>query len=163
MKGFLDPVRLVSDFAVHCRDSVQVDHPDLPHVYDLELEVVDARLAISGFCVERRPGGEPVTIELLKSVPLVRLAATAGEAGILTGLVRMVPGGCDSVSRAEVDALPEAERVALFYRLAFFFGFPPTASVATELGVTHAVAAKRVQAARRAGLLEQTTKGRKGA
>ena len=135
---------------------------------ELEVDVDDGRLVIKRFCAERQTEGGAITMDSLKSLPLVSMAAMAAQAGILSGIVRVQttsPGNyqVDPVTAEEVEALPELERVALFYRAALFCGEAPTTWVAEALKVSRDVAAKRVQAARRAGLLEPTTKGRKGA
>lgn len=161
------PHPLGSGFAVLWEPTVRVDDPALDVVVELELEVEGGRLVVSRLEVERRPDGPPVTVDVLKSLPLVGLTAHAAAGGLLRGLVRVrrTKGGTQ-VTAADVedlDELPEAERAAVVYRAALFFGMAPTASVAEVLGVSRDMAAKRVQAARLAGLLEPTRKGQKGA
>lgn len=159
------PHRLGHGFAVMYKPEIQVEHEGLD--LDLQFDVDDGRLVVTSLCARQRAGGPPVTIDFLKSLPLVRFATTS-VLGDLGGLVQIESRGPrdHTVSSADVDdlsALSEVERAAVVYRAAYFFGLPPTAKVAEVLGVSHAVAAKRVQAGRRAGLLEPTTKGKKGA
>ena len=147
---------------------VHADLPDLGVVVDLEVAAEDGRLVVTKFTAQRREGGGPITIDVLKSMPLVRLAALAASGPVLSGLVRVeeiAPGNYEvrPVTAEQLEQLPEVERVAVIYRAAYFLGLPPTAAVAEACGWSHDVAAKRVQAARRAGLLEPTTRGRKGA
>ena len=165
--GLRPPHHLGYGFALLVPPVALVDDPSLDVVVDLELDVEGDRLVITRFAVERRPGGPPITMDVLKSLPLVRLAAKAATDGVLTGLVHVTTtNGTTTVTPAhasEIEALPEIDRTAVAYRAALFFGLPPTVTVAEMLGVSRDVAAKRVQAARRAGLLEPTTKGKKGA
>lgn len=142
--------------------------PSLAVVVDIELDVEDDRLVIERFDASRRPGGPPVTIDVLKGLPLVSMIrAAAGDGGMFSGLVkiRKTASGASRVApadRSDLDELSEAEQAAVVYRTALFFGLAPTALVAEELGISRDMAAKRVQAARLAGLLEPTTKGKKG-
>jgi hypothetical protein len=158
---------LGNGFLFLCSDNIRVDLEEEPHIYDLEVEIIEGRLSVSKLCVSRRPGREAVTAEHLKSLPLVRLAATAGE-GVFSGLCRLEPTKKPGITRIrpakrdDIMRLPDVEQAALIYRVAYFLGFPPTATVAKELGISPAVAAKRVQAARRERLLNPTTRGKKG-
>lgn len=165
--GLLPPYRLGNGFALLVPRQVTVDDPSLDVLVDLELDVQDDQVVIARFCAEQRPGGPPITMDVLKSMPLVRLRTFAANSGLLTGLVRIsTSNGTHTTTSAgpdELATLPELDRVAIAYRAALFFGYAPTAAVAETLGVSPSVAAKRVQAARRAGLLEPTTKGKKGA
>lgn len=156
-----------SGFLVAWTPSVHVDVPSLDVIVELDLEVDEGRLVVQRFTAERRTGGPPVTIDVLKAMPLVGLISRAAAAGLLGGLVRSqrVRGATykvTPVSRHDLEELSPEEGAAVVYRGALFVGLPPTATVAEVLGLSHDVAAKRVQAARRAGLLEPTTKGRKG-
>jgi hypothetical protein len=166
---------LGSGFAFLWHQRFEIDEPE---AYDVALELTveeeGGRLVISSLAAKRRLGGPPVSIEMLKAMPLVRLAREAAHRAVtaspLSGLVRVEreggPTGITTVGPAnlkEMEELPEIERAAIAYRAAYFVGDSPTKAVAELLGLTHAVAAKRVQAARRAGLLEPTTQGRKGA
>lgn len=151
-------------FAVTWSPKVQVDDESLDVLVELELDVEDGRLVVTRFTAQRRPKGPPVTIDVLKSLPLVRLTSQAAKDGLLYGLIRVesTGGAGTRVQPVDLHGLPEAERAAIVYRAAHFLGMPPTAAVAEVLGISRDMAAKRVQAARSAGLLEQTTKGRKG-
>ena len=150
-------------FTVLWRAWYWVDADELEHSVRLELDVDGGRLVIASFAVERRPGGSPVTIEALKSMPLVGLISLAVTAGPESGLASKDAGPWQLVDGEAIDRLPELEQVALVYRMAYFIGLSPTKAVALELELSRDVAAKRVQAARRAGLLEPTRKGQKGA
>lgn len=168
--GLRPPYRLGHGFALLLPEEVSVDDSSLDVLVKLELDIEDGRVVVSRFCAERRPGGPPITMDILKSVPLVRLRTFAANTGLLTGLVRIsTTDGTHTVRPATAEdvaaltALPELDRVAIVYRAALFYGYPPTVKVAEALDVSPSVAAKRVQAARRAGLLEPTTPGRKGA
>ncbi len=152
-----------SGFVVVWKPVVHVDETDLDVVVDLEVAVEDGRLVVNHFSATRRPSGPPVSIEILKRMPLVGLASRAAPGAVLESLKRRLPGGWVVDGREDLQALPEPERVAIVYRAAYFLGLPPTTAVAEVLGVTREVAAKRVQAARWAGLLEPTKKGKKGA
>lgn len=160
------PHPLGSGFAMAWERDVHIDDPGLEVVLDLRLEVDDGRLVVERLEASRRPGGPPISVDLLKSLPLVGLVARASTSGLLSGLVRVRSAGSGHrVAPASLDdvlELPEGERVALIYRAALFFGMPPTAAVAETLEISRDAAAKRVQAARREGLLERTNKGQKG-
>lgn len=160
------PVPLGSGFAMGYSPSVRVDDPTVDVVVELDLDVEEGRLVVTELRAERRPDGPPVTVDVLKSLPLVSLVTRSAEAGLMSGLVKVRSTGPGSTrivpARPEdLEKLPDVERAAVVYRAAFLFGLPPTAAVAEALGVSRDVAAKRVQAARQAGLLEPTTKGRK--
>ena len=157
-----------NDFVVWWSPSVEVDEDWLPVIVRVDLVVDDGRLVIDELCTRRRQGDPPITIEVLKSMPLVRIARRAAtDPGIFTGLMKVSREAGRTVSSPatidELRALPEHEGTAVVYRLAFFLGESPTATVAEVFGLNRATAAKRVQAARRAGLLDPTTKGKKGA
>lgn len=84
-------------------------------------------------------------------------------AGVAWGLLSVVKGSKRTrVTKADLASLPELDRVAVAYRLAYFIGRPPTSYVAELLNVSREVAAKRVQKARRKKLLATTTKGKRG-
>lgn len=159
------PHHLGGGFAVMWASPLEVDDPDLDVVIELELEVEDERLVVSALRARRRPGGPPVTVDALKSLPVVRLIARElGGGAVLSWLVQIDDQGDGHyrVAPANLEALPEAERAAIIYRAAYFLGMAPTTAVAEGLGISRDMAAKRVQAARLAGFLEPTTKGRKG-
>lgn len=144
-------------FAVEWNDHVEVSEVDgesLPHTLDMKLGVEGNRLVCESYSAIRRRGGSPVTAESLRRMPV---------AGATWGLLSLVRGRDRAhVTKVDLDRLPEMERVAVGYRLAYFIGRPPTTYVAELLNVSRDVAAKRVQKARRGGLLEQTAKGKKG-
>jgi hypothetical protein len=161
------PHQLGSGFGIFWeRGPTTIDDPEFDFVFEVELEVEDGRLVVERFTAERRPGGPPVTVGALKSVPMVGLVARSADAGPLGGLVRGVRAGrgtnWEPATLEDLRRLPEAEQAAVVYRAANFYGLPPTATVAGTLGHSRDVAAKRVQAARLAGLLEPTRKGQKG-
>ncbi len=143
---------------------VRIDDPDLEGIVELELRDDGDRLVVSKLTAEGRPGGPPVSADLLRAIPLARMAPEAIE-GSLGGLVKVRSTGRKGsrITPGNLDALPMLERVAVIYRAALFLGQPPTTMVAETLDVTRDAAAKRVQAARSAGLLEPTSKGKKGA
>lgn len=159
---------LGSGFFVGWEPVLPVDDPAFDVILELELEAEDGRLVVERFTAKRRPGGPAVTVDVLKAIPLVGLTSRAAAPGLLRGIVRSRPTkpGSSRVAPAkleDLEELSEAERAAVVYRAAHFFGLPPTVTVAEVLGLSRDVAAKRVQAARLAGLLDPTTKGRKGA
>jgi hypothetical protein len=141
---------------------VHVDDPELPVLVDLELDDNGDRLVVTTLTLSARLEGPPVDADALRSIPLARLVRRAIE-GPLGGPVRVESTGDGSVVVTPPGPLSEVEAVAVAYKAALFIGEAPTAAVAEALGVSRDVAAKRVQAARRAGLLEPTSKGRKGA
>jgi hypothetical protein len=155
---------LGDDIAVVWTPAAWLSSDELPVDVHVVLTADDGRLAIEELTIRRRDDGA-VSIDVLKSLPLAAIVATAAQAGF-GGLrrvratakgVRIVP-----LSAKDFDALSELEQVALCYRAAHFLWLAPTTTVAEQLGLSRDVAAKRVQAARLAGLLEPTTKGKKG-
>ncbi|MGI8775603.1 MAG: hypothetical protein ACR2KQ_11480 [Actinomycetota bacterium] len=128
----------------------------LAHFLELTLSVEGGRLVCDRYTARRRRNGPPITADSIKQLPVVRAISEGGAPSIVRGR------GRKPVVKADLDALPEVERAAVGYRIANFFGMAPTVYVAKLLDVSRDVAAKRVQAARRAGLLEPTTKGKKG-
>lgn len=158
------PVPLGQGFGLLWATPVRVDDPGLEAIVTLDLAVEGDHLVVTKFTADQREGGPPITIDFLKSMPLVGLTQRAVEGGLLNGLVRTRTKGHLAPATAEdLASLSEVERAAVVYRAAIFIGFPPTLAVADACGWSHDVAAKRVQAARKAELLEPTTKGRKGA
>lgn len=146
-----------SGFAVEWWSEVIVDDLDgerLPHHLRLVREAEDDRLVCISWETIRRPNGPPITADSLKRMPVVRaMKADADKLVRLDGT---------AATESDLKALSEVELVAVLYRLALFSGQNPTTYVATFIGVSRDVAAKRVQKARRVGLLAQTTIGRKG-
>jgi hypothetical protein len=106
-----------------------------------------------------------VTADVLRQIPVARLIVRAVGSDVLGGLVRIreTTPGSSAVTPVSVAELPEPIRTAVIYRTALFVNEPPTAAVAEAAGISQEAAAKRVQRAREAGLLEPTTRGRKGA
>jgi hypothetical protein len=147
------------------RPRATVDTDELPVIVELEVAEESGRLVVESLTARRRPGGPPVTIDVLKSLPMVGLVGFTAQGHALAGLMRVstASDGSTVTEPMSVEQLDEPERVAVVYRASLLFGWPPTAAVAEDLGVSKDVAAKRVQAARRAGLLAPTSRGRKGA
>jgi hypothetical protein len=139
--------------------------------FDVELVLGDdgTRLVVDELTLIRREGGRAITSEGLKYVPvneIITFVALGWDADDETtgadGVMRRVGRRYRPVDQSTLDALPELERVAFEYRFALAIGAAPTQAVADALDVTPAVAAKRVQKARRAGLLAATTPGKRG-
>lgn len=142
-----------------------VDMEELPVVVELTVDEEGGRLVVTEFTARRRAGGPPVTVDVLRAIPVARLTASAVAEARWSGLVN--EGGyriatVTNPAGLDLDHLPPLERVAVAYRWGYFIGENPTQWVAKVLHLSPAVAAKRVQAARLAGLLEPTTRGRKG-
>lgn len=142
---------------------VHVELDELGVAVDADLEEEGGRLVVRRLTITSRPDGPSITSDVLKSLPVVRIPSLA-VAGALLGLLTVEKAGRGVKLRpADLDALPTAERAAVVYRAAHFLGMNPTSTVADVLGLSRDVAAKHVQAARLAGLLEPTTRGKKGA
>jgi hypothetical protein len=154
------PLPLGSGFHLMWPRAWTHDAAELDAVLELELAAEGGRIVCERLTATRRPGGPPVTADVLKGLPVVGVVQMAATTW---GLMRKVGRGFEPVTVEDFEVLPELELVAVLYRRAYAIGDNPTAAVASALGVTRDVAAKRVQAARRAGLLEPTTKGKKGA
>ncbi len=158
---------LGSGFSFEWEPRYAVDLPELPVTLDLEVVVEEGRLVIVEVVARRRQGGPPITADVLRTIPLATVTALA-VTGSSSGLrhdteTHRVTTVTSADALDGLGELPELERVAVVYRWGYFIGQNPTKWVADKLGLGYAVAAKRVQAARLAGLLDPTTKGRKGA
>lgn len=157
--------QLGSGFVFQWEPTYQVDLPDLPLLVSLTVDVEDDRLVVTDLTARRRPGGRPVTVDALRALPLARMTALAVTQAARNGfgnVGRDWSEVTDADALGDLEQLPVLDRVAVAYRWGYFIGENPTKWVAKVLSLGQAVAAKRVQAARLAGLLEPTTRGRKG-
>ena len=162
--GGLRKHSLGSDLFFLWEPELSVDLPELPVVLKLKVDVEDGRLVVMELTVTRRPDGPPVSVNVLRSIPVASLTALAVAESV--GKSNSGPSWStvtDADALGDLTHLPELERVAVVYRWGYFIGENPTQWVAKKLEMSYAVAAKRVQAARLAGFLDPTSKGRKGA
>jgi len=136
------------------------DIPWLP--YDLELTVVleDGRYECRELRCVRKAGGEPVSPEGLRTISFrdvlvhaLSWAVTWWEPNPDGAGFRGAPVGAWS---------DELVQVAAVYRFAYACGDQPTRAVAAALDLPYSTAGKRVMAARKAGLLDPTDKGKAG-
>lgn len=135
------------------------DVDGVPYDVTLQVELIERRYECVSLTCIRKEGGEPVTTNGIRAVPIARLIGL----GLESQIMRYVP---NPHAEGEVVGAPvgpgadESVRVAAIYRLAFACGLPPTSEVADALGVSQSVAGNRVMKARRARLLDPTVKGR---
>jgi hypothetical protein len=143
------------------------------HDVDLAVVVADGRLVADRVRVSRREGGDPVTSEALRNIPVARLVHAA------VGAVRHVreeyPGGGLSLGPAwpskeegayvakhglDDDSLRIVARV---YRVAYLIGDPPTKQVERLFSLPRSTAGRWIAAARQRGYLgESAGPGRAG-
>lgn len=135
------------------------DYDELDYDITLCAELEDSRYVITELTARRKPNGLPITPEGLRSVATARVLEMA-----LSGHIRVWTRTEDGELRGHHAWTVEDElvRVAGTYRIAQACGIPPTKSVAEIFNITRSAAAKKVMAARKAGLLGPTTPGKKG-
>ena len=173
-------LRVTDDLTISAPDEVRAELEDPRCSATLQLEIEGGRLVCAGYSVACAPGGLAHLADLLKALPVVALiqCALEGVQGIPLHRLWARTGGLDESSSGWAD-IPEEEmslaqvfaderfetneRAAVAYRVGFFVGANPVTMVSAALDISPAAAAKRVQRAREAGLLEPTTKGKKGA
>lgn len=116
---------------------VAEEEPGHPCDVTVRVEAEAGRMVPAEVTVRRRPGGPPVTGEMLRSV---QVAALVKHAAVATYV-------------SERPAGDRLQQVAHMYRLAAFIGQAPTVTVADQLGMSRATAGRLISAARKAGLL----------
>jgi hypothetical protein len=154
------PVDLGGGFVVVSPVTLIVeDEPDVP--YDLRIKVVvdDGRFVVNELTASRKPGGGPVTTEQLRLVSVAKLVGRA-MAAELDQVTQLSPTAV--AIRGAGDQGDELSRIAALYRQALVCGLHPVQHVAERLEMPKSTAAKRVIAAREAGLLGATTPGKAG-
>ena len=137
------------------------EEPWLPYDLTLEVELLDGRYAVTELRACRKAGGDPVTTDGLRAIPLARILMAAFEGAVLAW--KRSPGG-DAIGAPIGPWHDEQTRVAAIYLLAYACGQAPTKAVAQALGIPQSTAAKKVMKARRdpRGLLGETTPGQAG-
>jgi hypothetical protein len=145
---------------------VQVAVREWSHDVDLAIVVADGRLVADNVRVSRREGGDPVTSEALRSIPVARLVRAA------SGAVRHVreeyPGGGMSLGPAwpnEEEGAYVAKHgldddtlriVARVYRVAYLLGDAPTKRVETLFNLPRSTASRWIATARQRGYLGES-------
>lgn len=124
---------------------------------DLELDIVDGRLACTSVTVSRLEGGPPVTSERLRRIPIAQWVSWAAEDIAIREIVS------DSKTRrfdwppaefALDGPTPEAlEQVARVYAYCMATGRAPTQELATRYGITKQTGSRWIATARRRGIL----------
>lgn len=135
------------------------DMDDVPYDVTFDVELVEGRYECVSLTCTRKEGGEPVTTNGIRAVPIGRIIGLGLERNIMKWKPNPHAEG-ESVGAPVGHSDDESVRVAAVYRLAYACGLPPTSEVASALGVSQSVAGNRVMRARKAGLLDPTVKGR---
>ena len=158
-----DGVRVPEHVTIHAEPG---EDDDLPYAVDLEVVVRDGRLVCETLALHALEGGEPVTTEGLRRVPVTGIM----RHGLVGHVYEPVPGEPAKFTTFAPD--PEIARngpteealraAAVIYRLAYALGEGPTKAVASALELTHSTAARWVATARDRGYLGPTTQGRAG-
>lgn len=160
MKGPIQGVPVGGGISLRAGATIRAtDVSWLPYNVALETELVGDRYLCTEVICSQREGGDPVTTNGLRAVPLGRLIA----AGLQDTVMKSWP-----IPNTEGEFMVEpvgtwsddTVNVAAIYRLAYACGLNPTSEVAAALGVSKSVASNRVMKARRAGLLDPTEKGK---
>ncbi|MDQ3326023.1 MAG: hypothetical protein M3529_09975 [Actinomycetota bacterium] len=135
------------------------------HDVDLRIGLDSGRLIAHELQVSRKDGGERVTSEVLRSVPVAKLVRAA--AACVQHVRARHDGGGMTVGPAwpSEDELVYVERhrmdddtlriVARIYRVAYLLGDPPTRKVEKLLDVPRSTAGRWVAAARERGYLSE--------
>ena len=138
-----------------CTVVVEVTGLDgLAHV-ELGLELIGRRYQVTRLEASP-PAGSGLDLELVRKLD-VPLYARYGVAHLV---IMESPEGEQYTASSPLENPDPLWPVATTYSVAYALGEPPTAAVATDLGISHAAAAQRVKRARDAGYLPPTEKGR---
>lgn len=136
-----------------------VDVDFLPFDITMKVELVEGRYECTSLTCTQKEGGEPVTTNGIRAVPIGRIIAS-GLAGRIMKWKPNPHAEGESVGAPVGSGDDELVRIAGVYRMAYACGLPPTGAVAEYLEVSQSVAGNRVMKARKAGLLDPTVKGR---
>lgn len=137
-----------------------------PYDLALTLQPQNGSLVVQAMQVSQQPGGEPVTVDGLRAIPLTSYR-DAGSWGLYLhhDKVHQRASGPrvvrepitypeDGIKAAKYGPNDDAlEALALIYKVALIIGRPPTREVATELNLTRPTAGRWVMKARAKGLL----------
>lgn len=168
---FRDPEGKAKDIIVPRSYRVHVDEEEpLPYVVDMEIEYDDDedRFVVTSLKCSKKEGGEGVTTEGLRSIPVSKLVQRAvdhpeflGELERHEGFVVLTPfTPHDITGRGPSD---EALRyLAAAYKFSYAIWEPPTQGVMKRLNLPRATAGKWVMLARRRGFLGPTDERRPG-
>jgi hypothetical protein len=130
--------------------------PDLPYEIEMTIALDGDQLVCESLTCRRREGGEPVTSEGMRQVPVARFLFHAAAA-----VVRDIGGGGGQLWSA-VGPPPDPSTgptddvltyVAKLYAFAVLCGQAPTKIVAENIGLPKSTAAYWVSQARKRGLL----------
>lgn len=122
---------------------------------ELEAELEQGRFTVQWLKAVKRPGGDGVTNEGLRLVPVARILQHAVEEIVVEGDwgPDVVDWGPAVLPKRTPRSGPEDEvliLVAVLYRLAYMVSVPPTAYVAERLGLPQSTAGRWVSKARKA-------------
>lgn len=131
----------------------------LPYDVRLDVKLVEGRYVCTEMTCTQKDGGDVITTNGLRAIPLGRVIAAALEDKVMK--FHPIPGTKGETIGEPVGPWSSGDvKVAAIYRLAYACGLNPTSEVAAALGISKSVASNRVMAARRAGLLDPTERGR---
>jgi hypothetical protein len=136
-----------------------VDDPTIPYDVTMVAELQGDRLVCTTLTAKQRPGGEEVTATGLRRIPTATLIRNA----VLPLAMKRAGRDRDYVAfegPLMVGGDDELESIAAVYRIAHACGERPTAVLAEVLDASWSTAAKKVKAARDAGLLGPAVRGK---
>lgn len=129
-------------------------------LYNLQGRVLleDGRYVVDELVISRRKGAPPITTEALRAVPVAQIVRD----GLHDNFRSMMEGVGLRPAQNPPGTLAEAVRtgtdeglqlVAAIYRLAYAFGYSPTAGLAEAFRTSRATAGRWIAAARERGFL----------
>lgn len=131
-------------------------------VWQIDVDLVDDRLACTRLEVTRKSSGPAITSELVRAVPLARYVHQLAMKNVWQTIEsdgdRFDAESTSPPSKTTAELLAEGPtdealaHVASVYRLAYISGVPPTKAV-VDLGLTRPTAQRWLRAARKKGHL----------
>jgi hypothetical protein len=160
-------VTLAGNLRLFPRFTAHAAGPAIPFDVDLDAVFDDGRFRVTNLTAVRRPGGEGVTSEGLRLIPVSRILQGAVEHILITGEwgSEVVDWGPAVLPERGPRSGPDDEAlklVAALYRLAYVVSVPPTRYVAERLELPQSTAGRWVSLSRKAGHLGSAVGTRPG-
>jgi hypothetical protein len=158
-----DLVPFGKGFALPKRFSEPFETKELPYRLEIEVVLEGDRFICQSLRAERKKGGDPVTSQGLRKLPIQDLIRGA-SLGVLHRVKRNPEGNAwvlQPLNRVSFrrfakkgPTMEALEHVALVYRLAYAANESPTKAVQEAFGLARSTAERWVSKARDAGLIE---------
>lgn len=153
--------------AVYSSYRFEVDDPALPGVVSIEIRMDGRAPTCHSFSVQQREGGEPITAEAIRRIPLAGIVRHSVEwalyevrdekPGKAVYVPVSTPAQIEAGYRATASQKPYTEerirQVADLYHEALRDGKPPTKYVEQSLHASRSTTARLVREARKRGLI----------